>query len=438
MNTSVILNDMNTNAILNDMNANAILNETTINNLDSITKQFAEADPFRHVLIKDFLNKNFLENILKDFPKPDSNLKNEFGSSNRKHAVHKIRSLGENFVKWDDFVKSEGFISYLEKITGIQGLIYDPEYHGAGTHNNLDGQGMDVHIDFNLHRTTGLHRRLNLIIYLNENWHPDWGGSIEVHKNPWDIDNNYWHTYPCLCNHAILFETNEYSWHGFEKIKLPADKKHLSRKSLTVYYYTKERPAKEIAPKHGTVYVQKSIPKEICPGQVITEKMYNDLKAIFQHRNCYLKGLYRRESNLLVRIAGMEHRLKQYQENFRLLSIGDAIQDGIALGILPNGKVESCLNVKYHSQDEISHITIMGHIPQFLESNSINVSIGSLERRFANLAAGGFKLELDVDIQEDQRFEIKLESENSYSPFEKNISNDKQKVGFILGKLEFY
>lgn len=419
------------------MNTNEILNKATINNVDSISRQFSEADPFKHVLIKDFLNDVFLKNILKDFPKPGSNLKNEFGSSNRKHAVHNIRSLGENFVQWDNFVKSEEFISYLEKVTGIKGLIYDPEYHGAGTHNNLDAQGMDVHIDFNLHRTTGFHRRLNLIIYLNENWNPDWGGSLELHKNPWDLDHDYWHTYPCLCNHAILFETNEYSWHGFERINLPEGKKHLSRKSLTVYYYTKDRPAKEIAPKHGTVYVQKSIPKKLCPGQVLTEKMYNELKDIFQHRNSYLKGLYRRESNLLVRIAGLEHRLKQYQENFRLLCIGDVMQDGAPSGILPNGKVESSLNVNYVSQAQISNITILGHIPQFVESNSLNISIGSVEHRFANLATGPFLLELDIDITENQRFELKIASERSYSPFEKNISNDKQKVGFILRKLEF-
>ena len=419
------------------MNATEILNKTTINNLDSITKQFAEADPYKHVLIKDFLNDSFLKKILADFPQAGSNLKNEFGSKNRKHAVHNIRNLGANFVKWDNFVKSEEFISYLEKVTGIQGLIYDPEYHGAGTHNNLHGQGMDVHIDFNLHRTTGFHRRLNLIIYLNENWNPDWGGSLEVHKNPWDLENDYWHTYPCLCNHAILFETNEYSWHGFKNINLPEDKRHLSRKSLTVYYYTKERPAKEIAPKHGTIYVQKAIPQELKPGQVITETIYNNLKSIFQHRNCYLKGLYRRESNLLVRIAGLEHRLKQYQENFRLLSIGDAIQDGMPTGILPNGKVASCLNVTYMSLDEISSITIFGYIPHFLESNSINVSIDGVEENFANLKGGQFQLDLDIDIPENKKFEIKVESEKSYSPFEKNISNDKQKIGFILRKLEF-
>src|SRR5438270_7735672 len=63
----------------------------------------------------------------------------------------------------------------MSELTGIPGLLYDPEYHGAGTHDNHDGQGMDPHVDFNLHRSTGYHRRINAIIYLNGSWDPKWG-----------------------------------------------------------------------------------------------------------------------------------------------------------------------------------------------------------------------------------------------------------------------
>ena len=32
------------------------------------------------------------------------------------------------------------------------------------------------------------------------------------------------------------------SWHGFERIQLPEGKKHLSRKMLSIYLYTRDRP----------------------------------------------------------------------------------------------------------------------------------------------------------------------------------------------------
>ena len=47
-------------------------------------------------------------------------------------------------------------------------------------------------------------------------------------------------------------ETNELSWHGFPRISLPAEKKHLSRKSLALYFYTKDRPSEEIKGGHAT------------------------------------------------------------------------------------------------------------------------------------------------------------------------------------------
>lgn len=287
-----------------------VINPDIPTRVSQLNAEFQRADPFRHVLIRDFLHADFLSAILKEFPDPDADaMRSEFGRRSRKHAVHDIAALGGAFGKWDAVLKSQEFIELIESVTGIDGLLHDPEYHGAGTHNNMNGQGMDAHIDFNLHRTTGYHRRLNLIVYLCEEWDPTWGGNIRLHKNPWDRENDYFHEYPPYANHAVLFETNEYSWHGFEKIRLPEDKKHLSRKSLTVYYYTKQRPESELAPKHGTIYVQQGLPSSVAPGEVLTADAYRELRHLIQRRDNFMKGMYQRESNLLVRIENLKHRI---------------------------------------------------------------------------------------------------------------------------------
>lgn len=295
-----------------------IVNENVTKDLASLATAFHTGDPFRHVLIEDFLAQDFLKAIHDEFPRPEpEDMRSEFGRRSRKHAVHDITEIGPAFRRWDDTLRSPEFIGMLEQITGIDGLIHDPEYHGAGTHNNMNGQGMDVHIDFNLHRTTGYHRRLNLIIYLGPEWDPAWGGNLELHKDPWDRRNDYFKSYPPFCNHAVLFETNEHSWHGFDNIRLPDDRQDVSRKSLTVYYYTKTRPEEERARKHGTIYVQKAIPDSVQPNEVLTPDAYRELEQIFKRRDNYLKGLYTRESNLLVRVEDLKFRIRQLENQLQ-------------------------------------------------------------------------------------------------------------------------
>ncbi|MDH3650050.1 MAG: 2OG-Fe(II) oxygenase, partial [Saprospiraceae bacterium] len=180
------------------MSVQEIINPKYIDQHAIVRDSFINGNPFKHFLFTDFLQDSFLDSILVEFPvPPDLNaLKNEFGQSNRRHAVHKIIDLGPTFQAWDELLKSEKFIRWLCNVTGIPGLLYDPEYHGAGTHNNLHGQDLDVHVDFNLHRTTGFHRRLNLIIYLNKGWQPEWGGGLSLHKNPWDPEEDESIVYP--------------------------------------------------------------------------------------------------------------------------------------------------------------------------------------------------------------------------------------------------
>ena len=72
------------------------------------------------------------------------------------------------------------------EFTGIPDLIADATLFGGGTHENLDGQGLNVHVDFNIDERRMLHRRMNLLIYLNKEWDASWGGSIELHSDPFN------------------------------------------------------------------------------------------------------------------------------------------------------------------------------------------------------------------------------------------------------------
>jgi Rps23 Pro-64 3,4-dihydroxylase Tpa1-like proline 4-hydroxylase len=127
------------------------------------------------------------------------------------------------------------FLGWLSQATGISDLLYDSEYVGGGTHENLDGQGLDPHVDFNVHTNGRWHRRLNLILFLNDHWEPDWGGCLELRRDPWlPADEDELVTVVPRANRIVIFETTEHSWHGFPRITLPASTEGLMRRSVAV------------------------------------------------------------------------------------------------------------------------------------------------------------------------------------------------------------
>ena len=50
------------------------------------------------------------------------------------------------------FLNSREVVNFLEKLTGIEGLIPDPHYAGGGCHELRPGGFLKVHADFNWHK----------------------------------------------------------------------------------------------------------------------------------------------------------------------------------------------------------------------------------------------------------------------------------------------
>lgn len=274
------------------MNPVEYLSAHVIANADDLRRRFETARPFRHVVIDDFFVPDFCRKPLEESPSFDEKLAlDENGNVGRK-AVHQgVAGLGKSPQALDEPVKGQPFRDLVAQLTGIEDLHYDPHYFGGGTHNNLDGQDLDPHVDFTHHPITGLHRRMNLIFYLNKEWRSEWGGNIELHKNPYlpPTEDEIVSVEP-LFNRAVIFETNDISWHGFPHINLPEDKKHLSRKSFALYHYTPDRP-EDIRP-HSTIYVERHLPQHIKTGHTLTTDDETTIRNLLARRDQHLKHLY--------------------------------------------------------------------------------------------------------------------------------------------------
>lgn len=291
-----------------------MLSSNILKNIDAFREGFEQAKPFRHACIEGFLTDAFARQLLKDFPLFNPTLAiNEHGQVGRKSVRSDLREISPAYAQLYDFLRSEAFLQTASSMLGIPDLLFDDEMYGGGTHENLEGQELDPHVDFNYDQVHGYHRRVNLLIYLNEEWSEDWGGAIQLHSNPWDWENDQVKTFNCVFNRCVVFETNEYSWHGFERIELPADRKGLSRKCISVYLYTRLRPAEDIVPPHGTFYAQRPLPRDLAPGHVLSGDDVGRLRGLLKSRDQWLR-LYQkheiRTSGERLAIAGQIAELR--------------------------------------------------------------------------------------------------------------------------------
>ena len=165
------------------------------------------------------------------------------------HSLWSLRNHAPVTAEILQYLNSEPVLAWLSEITGIGPLHRDDTWLGAGVHRIESGGFLDIHADFNVNWQNGLYRRLNLLIYLNPDWQPQWGGDLEI----WDKDM----TRCCRCiepimNRAVLMRITDDAYHGHPRpLATPRDR---SRLSLALYYYTTDRPDHEKARQHGVVW----------------------------------------------------------------------------------------------------------------------------------------------------------------------------------------
>lgn len=222
-------------SIENNFNPSEIFGEWFTNSSnkgnEQLNIQYQNNQPFSHIVIPNFLNSEYIEKIYNEFP--DINTTNFYYYNNpleNKYAYDDINNLDTNIKNLFYYLSTKECNDRFSKLSNILDLQYDEYLHGAGCHVMTQNSRLLTHLDYEKNPLSGKQRRMNIILYLSKDWDNDWSGETKL----FDQDLNCVVKSPVIFNTAIIFKTNEISYHGVpDKIVCPNGK---LRKTIAYYY----------------------------------------------------------------------------------------------------------------------------------------------------------------------------------------------------------
>ena len=217
---------------------------------ESLSEDYAQGDPFPHIVIDDFLPEEALDRVLAEFPDNDNDAwYRKSVDTSIKLSCNDRDAFGPQTSLLIDQLNAPKMLDFLSRLTGIENLIPDAHLFGGGLHQILPGGFLKIHADFNKHPDWHLDRRLNVLLFLNRDWREKYGGHLEL----WDEE-----MVSCkrqvlpVFNRLVVFSTTDTSFHGHpDPLRCPEEQ---SRKSIALYYYTNGRDDVVASGSHSTIY----------------------------------------------------------------------------------------------------------------------------------------------------------------------------------------
>jgi hypothetical protein len=239
---------------------------------DTLREQFLSAKPFPHIAIDNFLKPGCAEKLYADAADPDPKykIKDPVFSKNRFQYPH-YKVFSENYKELSEDVQSERFAKIISYITDAD-IFFDPDFHGGGLHIGTKNAHLDMHADFNYHpKHQNWYRYLNLLLYLNKDWKPEYGGSLKLE----DARTGEKTEVEPLLNRLAIMHCREYTLHGYDTTHFPEGK---YRTSVAIYGYTLHD--KPIEKPRTTIWVDRNSPfkqllaKAWLPAVAIKKKLF--------------------------------------------------------------------------------------------------------------------------------------------------------------------
>ena len=218
---------------------------------EELSASYCFAEPFPHIVLDNFLPEAFVRTAVRNFPSDSLQSDRVFEIGYAGHHKRQIlpEDCGTAAREMFHFFNSQPILEFFEGLSAIDGLLPDPYFIGGGYHEVARGGKLGIHADFRINDRLHLHRRMNAIIYLNEDWQDEWGGFLEL----WDRKmTNKCHSIAPLFNRCVIFNTDADSYHGHpDPLQTPDG---VLRRSIALYYYTASRAIYDEVPNKDTIY----------------------------------------------------------------------------------------------------------------------------------------------------------------------------------------
>ncbi|MDY7104195.1 MAG: 2OG-Fe(II) oxygenase [Actinomycetota bacterium] len=200
---------------------------------DARAEAYAAADPFPHAVIDGLFDPNLLRRVTAELPSRDATGWTTWDTVNEwKYVFDNPERFGPHARGLANELNGSEFVRFLERISGIGGLVPDPHLTAAGYFDVRTGGFLDVHIDFARNPKLSLVRRINVLVYLNEDWQDDWGGELQLCRT---VDGPPVQSVVPLFNRMVIFSTPDAAHGHPTPIRAPERR---SRLCFSAYYFT--------------------------------------------------------------------------------------------------------------------------------------------------------------------------------------------------------
>jgi hypothetical protein len=255
-----------------------------------LAEGYAQAQPFPHAVIDNIFPTAFTQLLLDHFPQDprahDKVYEKGYGGTHKRQISP--YDCDETLRAAFALFNSAPMLQFIEALTGMKGLLPDPYFAGGGLHETSAGGLLGIHADFQVNEGLQLYRRVNMLVYLNHDWLPEYGGNLEL----WDrqMQARQQQVAP-LFNRCVIFNTDADSFHGHpDPLTTPEG---VTRRSIALYYYQALPIPNEQGDSRHTLYVARPHDDAATKSQVkkMMKKRDKRAKKLFSGHGNWLQQL---------------------------------------------------------------------------------------------------------------------------------------------------